>query len=53
MQTVAEVMRTVNLIRIFRKNIKDGDNLSDTNMEDISELLGDYETMLLNMKVKD
>ena len=53
MQTVAEVMRTVNLIRVFRKNINDGDKLSDTDMEDISELLEDYETMLLNMKVKD
>lgn len=53
MQTVAEVMRTVNLIRLFRKQINEDGKLEDTDMEDISELLGDYEKMLLNLKIKD
>lgn len=53
MQTVADIMRTVSLIRSYCREIENGEELAPADLSSISDLLEDYETMLLNLKVKE
>lgn len=53
MKTVADIMVTINSIRKYVERIDKQYVLEQTDLTSISELLEDYETILLNLKVKD
>lgn len=53
MKTVADIMVTIQRIEACIEQIEDRKALADYELDDVKDLLGEYNDILLNLKVKD